>query len=577
MNDRRPAPAVSRLAAALRPVTGVFLFSLVFAPTTSFTPQQQVWAAPAFAASSDDDRIIVGPVTAHAFQNDVEDDPGAAIDATQANLPRILADLGPDAATWYQHVMTLSNPFFEGRQPGLRGNAIAAEYIEFYFKRYGLEPAFPAPAPANDAGAEPAALGGDDITISGPSAPAAAESDINAAWTSYRQPFTPRGRENLATENVGGVLRGKGDLADEWIIVGAHFDHTGYARERRRRNQDPGDQPNAGSPPAGGATSAGIAPGGGAVAPNATQAPPRDAAVAINTGADDNASGTAGMLVLAEKFSQQYATAAPDANLRSILFMGFSAEEMGLLGSDYYVRNSTIAADDIQIMVNLDMIGRLRNNDLMVQGVGTAEGLLDRIRPRLLESGLTIHADPSGQGPSDHASFHRGGLPVLFFFTGVHNVYHRPGDQGPTVNPLGARKVIDLAYNITSDLAAMPERLQFAEAAAEGDPGAGGGVPGGPGAAGAGEGRRPTRGSLGILPDFRSDLATGVLIDRVLDDGPALAAGLKPGDIILAWNGTALENSQALFRQTAAHKPGDEVTLTIKRGEEQFDTKVTLR
>jgi len=563
--NARPS-ACSRFLAALRPVTGVFLFSLVVAPTTSFTPQQQVWAAPAFAASSDDDRIIVGPVTAHAFQNDVEDDAGAAVDATTVNLPKVLADLGPEAAMWYQHVLTLSNPFFEGRQPGLRGNQIAAEYIEFYFKRFGLEPAFPA-APGDDAPAEPAAE--DDITISGPAARATTNvvdtrGAADAAWTSYRQTFTPRGRENLTTDNVGGVLRGKGDLADEWIIIGAHYDHTGYARERRRRNQDQGDQPNAGG--ASGGTSGGA--GGAGVAP-ADAAPPRDAAIAINTGADDNASGTSGMLVLAEKFSQEYAVAAPDANLRSILFMGFSAEEMGLLGSDYYVRNSTIAADDIQIMINLDMIGRLRNNDLMVQGVGTAEGLLDRIRPHLLASNLTIHADPSGQGPSDHASFHRGGLPVLFFFTGVHNVYHRPGDQGPTVNPLGAKKVIDLAHAITMDLASTPDRLKFS------DGNAAPGREGNPGPAAAPS--RPTRGSLGILPDFRSDLATGVLIDRVLDDGAAMKAGLKPGDIILAWNGTALENAQALFRHTAAHKPGDEVTLTVKRGEEQFDTRITLQ
>ena len=343
-----------------------------------------------------DERITIGPMSAHAFQRQAKDDPGTDLTAEKINLSQLLETLGPQARDWYQHVITLADPYFEGRAPGTRGVERAAEYIEFYFKSFGLEPAFP------------------DLS----------EGEVDAldqsTWTSYRQPFEIGNRPELATDNVGGVLPGKGMLANEWVIIGAHYDHVGYGRPGRTADDAP-----------------------------------------VHPGADDNASGTAAMMILAERFADAYANAPEDANLRSILFMAFSAEEMGLLGSRHYVRNSTLNADDVQIMINLDMIGRLRGNKLMVQGVDSAENLYEIIRDELVESEMLIHADPNGRGPSDHASFYGGGIPVLFFFTGTHDVYHQPGDVALTVNPRGASAIIDLVYNIIDKLLKLPEHLEY--------------------------------------------------------------------------------------------------------------------
>lgn len=364
------------------------------------------------APKSVHEKIIIGRVNAHAFQNTQPDDPGLDVDATAINIAKVLADLGDDARLWYQHVMTLSNPYFEGRATGTPGNERAAEYLEFWFRKYALEPAFPATAEA--APDEPG----------GATAPADAEATAAGTWVSYRQPFTVgRGERTLNTANVGGVLRGKGTLANEWVVIGAHFDHTGYGGGRRAN-------PDAPRP--------------------------------LNPGADDNASGTAGMLILVKRFTEMYAASEEGANLRSILFMGFSGEEMGLLGAAHYVRNSTLDADSINIMINLDMIGRLRTDSLMVQGVHSADGLLERITPHLLASGLTIYADPIGQGPSDHARFYAAGIPVLFMFTGTHESYHRPGDHGWTVNPHGAVRILDLTTAIAKDMVTDPSRLKFA-------------------------------------------------------------------------------------------------------------------
>lgn len=440
----------------------------------------------------DDDRIIVGPVGVHGFQRQTPDDAGVDVDGREVNLHKVFKDMGEEETLWFQHVMTLANPFFEGRKPGLEGNKHAANYIEFYFKKYGLEPAFPS----------------DDEELGGAT---------DEAWTSYRQTFRPRGRAELETDNVGGVLQGKGDLTDEWIVIGGHYDHTGYNR-------------------------------------NGT---------ALNPGADDNASGTSGMLILAKKFTEAYKQADDNDNLRSILFMAFSAEEMGLLGARHYVQNSTISADQINIMLNLDMIGRLRTDTLLVQGVGTAEGLLESIKSNLLASGLTIHADPNGQGPSDHSPFYGGGIPVLFFFTGTHDVYHRPGDHGYTVNPIGAIKITDLAYSIATDFVTEPSMLQFTRVNQQ--------------AANQPRQRSNRSPRLGILPDFNTELTNGVMVEAVFDNSGAKTAGILKGDIILEWNSEKISGGQDLMRKARSHKLNDTVTLKILREGEVFEVKVTLK
>jgi len=451
-----------------------------------------------FAQATDvavaEDRIKVGAVNVYGFQPPEAE--GDAFDVANLNLRLVFDEMGTQAAEWYQHVMTLSNPFFEGRAPGLEGNRHAADYIEFFFREYGLEPAFP----------------------SGEEEPGGAVR--NGAWTSYRQPFSARSRD---TDNVGGVLRGRGSLADEWVVIGAHYDHVGYGNMRSLDRE------------------------GGVLHP----------------GADDNASGTSGMLMLAKRFAEEYRH-ANEENLRSILFMGFSAEEMGLIGSRHYVRNSTLDADQINIMINLDMIGRLRDDSLMIGGVGSAEGLLDTIKPHLLESGLTIFADPNGRGPSDHSNFYGAGIPVLFMFTGTHSVYHQPGDFGYTVNPVGAARIINMTYDIAHDMVTQPQTLAFTEVEMQQ-----------PAEAGRGGGR--SRVSLGIMPRYDAALETGVLIAQVFEGGSAEAAGLLKDDIILKWNGEDVSGGATLMRNLRSSEPGDIVTLTIRRGSEDMEVKVELK
>lgn len=218
--------------------------------------------------------------------------------------------------------------------------------------------------------------------------------------------------------NVGGVLRGKGDLADEWIVIGGHYDHVGYGRF-------------------GG--SEGV----------------------VHPGADDNASGTAGVMVLIKRFTDYYASADADEDLRSVLFMTFSAEEMGLVGSRYYVENMTLPKESVSGMLNMDMIGRVRSDTVGVYGAGSATVFPERLEPFFLDSGLTVAVNTGTSGRSDEANFLRAGIPGIHFFTGLHDVYHRPGDEGWTVNPHGATMVLDLVESIGLWMAKRPEMLEF--------------------------------------------------------------------------------------------------------------------
>ncbi|HRJ50773.1 MAG TPA: M28 family peptidase, partial [Phycisphaerales bacterium] len=221
--------------------------------------------------------------------------------------------------------------------------------------------------------------------------------------------------EPIITSNVGGILPGTGDLADQYLVIGAHYDHIGYG--------------TGGS--LGGAGSRGR----------------------VHPGADDNASGTSGMLMVAEKMTAAYASMPDDQPRRSILFMGFTAEESGLIGSRHYTRNMIADKDRHALMINMDMIGRYRGDDpkqppLELGGVGTADGLLDFIQPLIDSSGLRVAPKPGGYGPSDHASFYGAGIPVLFFFTGLHEHYHAPSDTADTLNAPGAARVVSLVQSI---------------------------------------------------------------------------------------------------------------------------------
>jgi retinol-binding protein 3 len=317
--------------------------------------------------------------------------------ANDIDLPGYFDSLGPDAALWYQHVQTLANPVFEGRAPGTKGAELAAEYIEFYFREYGLHAAFSG------------ASGQDDSATA-------------HAAKSYRQPFTLGRAVETRCENVAAILRGKGRLKKEWIVIGGHYDASGH--------------PLPSSP----------CFAGGNLLP----------------GADDNASGTAAVLVLAKRLAEDYAAHKDDdGNRRSVMFVAFAAEETGLNGSRYFVENAPIPLDKIHAMLNLDMVGRMRRDTLWLSGMGTATEFKDLLDPLLLESGLHVITQPGGTG-SDQVSFWNVSVPALFVMTGDHDELHSPADKAATVSPAGAGKVVDLVEKIAVRLAVHADALTFA-------------------------------------------------------------------------------------------------------------------
>jgi hypothetical protein len=325
-------------------------------------------------------------------------------------------------------------------------------------------------------------------------------------------------RPTLNTHNIGGVLRGQGDLADDWVIVGGHYDHLGYGYVGSR------------------------APG----------------VHAIHPGADDNASGTAAVLVLAERL-HHWADAHQD-DRRSILFLAFSGEEAGLHGSRYFVDNPSIDTDRASVMVNLDMVGRLRNDTVMLSGTGTAEEFDELLPPHVEPTGLTVEASRGGTGPSDHASFFAGGMPVLFFFTGLHDDYHRPEDEAWTVDPEGGLRIVELADSVIRDIATRDDNLTFVSTNASGP-----------------MRRTGAKVRLGIMPAYGADLDTGVLVSSVTAGTSAAEAGLQSDDVLLTWDGSELKGGRDLMAVLRKHSAGDTAKLTIRRNGVVKTVSVTLQ
>ncbi|MEI7657214.1 MAG: M28 family peptidase [Phycisphaerae bacterium] len=354
-------------------------------------------------------------------------------------------------------------------------------------------------------------------------------------------------RVPLLTDNVGAILPGKGALAEEFIVIGSHYDHVGYGYFGSR-DPDPRGK--------------------------------------IHAGADDNGSGTSGNLLTAERFVKAYAALAEGAQARSILFLWFSAEESGLVGSRHYVKHPIVPIEKHAMMLNMDMIGRLREGKMELGGVGTAEGFEAWLQPYVDSSGLKIKQTKSGFGPSDHASFTGVKVPTLFFFTQLHKEYHTPADVVDTINFDGAVQVADLAFRIGFDAARRPEPFVFSngepkadapvddkkdegkkdDPAQENRPGNVGGV-----AVGV---------RFGIAPGDYAGEEPGVLVGEVFPDLPAAKAGLKEGDLMTKWNDTELKDVAGWMPLLSKAKPGDVVKITYRRKTDgamkEFTTECTL-
>ena len=336
-----------------------------------------------------------------------------------------------------------------------------------------------------------------------------------AAGTRVRAEVTLT-RERSATANVIGILPGRdARLGDQAIVVGAHYDHLGRGGE-------------------------------GSLAP--------DQAGAIHHGADDNASGTAVVLALARAFAA--AGGAP----RTLVFVAFSGEEMGLLGSAHYVRQPPVALDKTAVMLNLDMVGRLRDGKAYVGGVDSGTGLRAIVSEAARDLGLTLDMRGDPFAPSDHTSFYTAGRPVLFFFTGAHADYHRPTDTWDKINADGLRTVAALTARIITSVASAPTAPAYVKVEAP--------APGRPrGAYGA---------YFGVIPEFGEATRPGVAISGVRPASPAEKAGLKAGDVILRFGGVDVKTLEDLTFALRSKRAGDRVVVTIVREGQTREVEATL-
>jgi len=330
-------------------------------------------------------------------------------------------------------------------------------------------------------------------------------------------------REVKTVHNVVGYLPGQ---TGEYVIVGAHYDHLGL----------------------GGAHS---------LAPSMTGT--------IHPGADDNASGTAGVIELARWFAKQ------PKQKRGILFMTFAGEEEGLLGSAYYVEHPELPLDRAVAMINMDMIGRVREGKIYIGGVGTGStlrALLDQVTPKYPPLHID-YSDNSGYGSSDHTSFTIGKVPVLFFFSGLHGDYHKPSDTWDKIDAPDAATVLQLIAEVTEDLRESQDRPQFVRVAPPTGHGEGNA---GPVTSSSGSGYGP---NFGSIPDFGEGV-NGVKFADVREGTPAAKAGLKAGDILVEFDGKAIQNLYDFTYALRAKKPGDEVKVKVMRNGQPLEVSVLL-
>jgi aminopeptidase YwaD len=335
--------------------------------------------------------------------------------------------------------------------------------------------------------------------------------------------------------NVIGILDGHDPvLKNEAIIIGAHYDHLGRG-------------------------------GQGSLDVNST---------AIHHGADDNASGTSAVLELARQF------AVAKENKRTLIFIAFSGEEEGLLGSNFYVNNPVWPLEKTVAMINLDMVGRLKDGKLNVGGVGTAtelralvtntangfESKTEKIEMTMGQptktgivsssSFFNLQLNEDGFGPSDHSSFYGKKIPVLFFFTGTHADYHKPSDTFEKINYQGLSLILYMVSRIAGQLSQAPTRPTYTVAKSTGMPG-----------------RTGFNVSLGTVPNY-ADSSDGLLLDAVRDNSPAAKAGVKAGDKVVKLAGRDVRNVMDYTYILGELKAGEEYEIVVLRGSEKLALKI---
>ncbi|GHM98720.1 aminopeptidase [Cytophagales bacterium WSM2-2] len=319
------------------------------------------------------------------------------------------------------------------------------------------------------------------------------------------------GTEGTANNIIGFVDNG----ATETVIIGAHHDHLGMGENGSSLDANPQGK--------------------------------------IHNGADDNASGVAGVIELARYFAKN-----KKKEKYNFLFMTFSGEELGLFGSKYFTEHPTIDLTKVNYMINLDMVGRLDpvSKSLAVSGTGTS-GIWENELKKLSSDNLKIKTDSAGVGPSDHTSFYLKNIPVLHFFTGSHSDYHKPSDDWEKINFEGEKQVLELIIKLVEDLDASP-KLNFLTTKNKSMGSA-----------------RSFKVTMGVMPSYTSSDA-GLKVDGVTDGKPAQKAGILTGDVIVQIGDLQIKDIQAYMDALGKFQKGQTVPVKVKRNNEVISLNVTF-
>ncbi len=417
-----------------------------------------------------------------------------------------------------KHIEYLASDKLEGRRTGEIGATYAAGYIANQFAKLRLKPV------AKSANGKPNYM-------------------QPFSYTPVRDPHaTPADPTKTATANsksaynIIGILDGHDKvLKNEAIVIGAHYDHLGRG-------------------------------GPGSLAANSTD---------IHHGADDNASGTAAIIELARAFAKD------KSNKRTLIFIAFSGEEDGLFGSKYYVNNPVFPLEKTVAMINLDMVGRLKDNKLTIGGIGTASGWKSLVEEKNLDGRNAAPPKPEGYlgppiriedvrkkfslalneegfGPSDHSSFYGKQIPVLFFFTGTHLDYHKPSDTADKINYAGLQQIVAYVAAIAKAIDENPTRPTYTVAKSATPQGT----------------RMGFSVSLGTIPSY-ADSTDGMLLDDVRENSPASRAGLKAGDKLIKLAGKDVKNVYDYTAILGEMKADVEYVVVVVRANETLTLKIT--
>ena len=411
-----------------------------------------------------------------------------------------IAKLGGDVARYSERMQQEMDPVLEYQRAG--EEADGREMPVVHVRRKVLDPILKASLGKSLAALERAI----DENPHGPQPNSALLPD----WRVKGQ--TEIDRDRTTIKNVIAVVEGSGPRADEAIVIGAHYDHLGFG-------------------------------GPGSAAPDSNE---------VHNGADDNASGTAVLLEVARQL------AARETKLpRRVVFIAFTGEERGLLGSAHYIKNPVFPLENTVAMINMDMVGRLQDNQLIVNGVDTAKQFSAWLDVLNAETGFELIKKSGGFGPSDHASFYAKQIPVLHFFTGSHEDYHRPSDDADKLDIAGMRRVTQLVASLTEKIAVTDARPEYQET----------------------ERNVVTRGGtrpyFGSIPDF-SHNTPGYALAGVAKDSPADRAGIEGGDIVIQFGDNNIGNLEDIDSALRKYKAGDKVPVTVQRGDEKLTLEVTL-